>query len=462
MVFAIIIIVLIGVVAFFHYTQGFWSATLSAVCAVFAAALAVGYHENVVNTLLKGQMSDQANAIALIAVFALTYLILRIIFDKAIPGNLRLPVIIDKIGAGIMGFFAAIFSVGVVAVAAQTLPYGPTVGGYARYPMAEDRTASMPIQGKVQYQEIPVSDQLEPDRLAPEDRKSLWVPVDDWVLGLVSHLSDGGSIAGARPLKSVHPNYLDEVFAQRLGIQTGGARVATNAVKPQISIKGLFRSGALPQMDGEPPNMRPTGKPVKVPDPKAGESLLVVRVQFDTGTGDVEKSQRFVRFSMGSIRLVARSQDEGPTNIYPVGTVEAGSTLLANRMDDFLFINEGSAADVAFIVRNDEVFAGKPAEGKSLKMKDGVFVEVKRLAREELGGKDVKEGVTPDKSVAVMRKAAITEGLKKGLAAPSGGTPGTPPAEGAAAPAEGTATPPADAGGAPTPPKRSAKPAGAK
>ena len=111
MVFGIIIIALIGVIAFFHYTQGFWSATLSAVCAVFAAALAVGYHENVVNTLLKGKMADQANAIAIVAVFALTYLILRIIFDKAIPGNLRLPVIVDKIGAGIMGFFAAIFSV---------------------------------------------------------------------------------------------------------------------------------------------------------------------------------------------------------------------------------------------------------------------------------------------------------------------------------------------------------------
>jgi hypothetical protein len=464
MVFAIIIIALVGVIAFFHYTQGFWSATLSAVCAVFAAALAVGYHENVVNSLLKGKMADQANAFALIAVFGLTYLILRIIFDKAIPGNLRLPVIVDKIGAGIMGFFAAIFSVGVVAVAAQTLPYGPTVGGYARYPMAEDRTASIQIAGKQQYQEIPVTDQLEPDRLAPEDRKSLWIPVDDWVLGLVSHLSDGGSIAGARSLTSIHPNYLDEVFAQRLGIQTGGARVATNALKNQISIKGLFRTGALPQMDGEPPNMRPTGKALKAPDPKASESLLVVRVQFDTGTGDVEKSQRFVRFSLGSVRLVARSKDEGPMNIYPVGTVEAGSTLLVNRMDDFLFTNEGSAVDFAFLVRNDDVFAGKPAEGKSLKMKDGVFIEVKRLAREELGGKDVKEGVTPDKSVAVIRKLAITDGLKKGLAVPAGGAPAAPaaPAEGAATPPEGGAAPPADASGAPTPPKRNPRAAGAK
>jgi hypothetical protein len=473
MVFAIIIIALVGVIAFFHYTQGFWSATLSAIVAVFAAALAVGYHENVVNTLLKGKMADQANAIALVAIFGLTYIILRVIFDKAIPGNLRLPVIIDKIGAGVMGFIAAIFSVGVVAVAAQTLPYGVTVGGYSRYPLAEDRTASIHIQGKQQYQEIPVSDQLEADTLAPEDRKSLWIPVDDWVMGLVSHLSDGGSLAGARPLTSVHPNYLDEVYAQRLGIQTGGARVATNAVKEQVSIKGLFRSGPLPQLDAEIPASRVSGKPVKAPDPKTGESLLVVRVQFDPGTGDVEKSQRFVRFSMGSIRLVVPSQDEGTKSIYPVGTVEAGTTLLTNRMDDFIFTNEGSAADVAFVVRNDEVFAngGKPVEGKPLKIADGVFIEVKRLVREELGGKDVKEGITPDKSVAVIRKLAITDALKKGAVTPPGGA-AAQPAEGAATPpgvaagassTEGAApAPPAEAGGARTPPKRNPRAAGAK
>src|SRR5262245_58155635 len=103
MVFAIIIIALIGVIAFFHYTQGFWSATISAIITIFAAALAVGYHENVVNSLLKGQMAEQANAIALVALFGLTYIILRVIADKALPGNLRLPVIIDKIGAGVMG-----------------------------------------------------------------------------------------------------------------------------------------------------------------------------------------------------------------------------------------------------------------------------------------------------------------------------------------------------------------------
>src|SRR5687767_15575014 len=103
MLLSLICLILIGVIAFFHYTQGFWSATLSAFLTILAAALAVSYHEVVVTSLLKGQVADHAHAIALIAIFALSYLILRVMFDMMIPGNIRFPVIADKVGAGAMG-----------------------------------------------------------------------------------------------------------------------------------------------------------------------------------------------------------------------------------------------------------------------------------------------------------------------------------------------------------------------
>ena len=431
MIFAIIIIVLVGVITFFHYTQGMWSATISAVVAVFSAALAIGYHETVVNTLLKGKMADQANAFALVAVFGLSYFILRTLIDKMIPGNLRLPVILDKVGAGAMGFIAAIFSVGVVAVAGQALPFGPEVGGYTRYAMSEERETPIQVQGKQQYQETIVAPQLDAETFEPEAKKGLLLPVDDWVVGLVAHLSDGGSLAGKRKLKDVHPNYLDELFAQRLGIQVGASHVATNAVKKMVEVKGLFRAPpTVPQFDADIPGMRPSSKVVKVPTPKEGEMYLVVRVQFNDGA-DGGKAPEFVRFSTGSVRLVAQSDEEGSKNYYPVGTLEGGTTLLANRLDDFLFTSEGAAADFVFLVRNDEIL-----EGKTMKVKEGVFVEVKRLAREDLSGKTVAPNVTPDKTVAVLRKGAIVEAVKKGAAAPPPAKPDakTPPAGGAEAP----------------------------
>jgi hypothetical protein len=428
MLLATILIILVGVIAFFHYTQGFWSATISAIITILAAVLAVGYHENVVNTLLKGKMSDYANSFALVAIFGLTYLILRTISDKAIPGNLRLPVILDKVGAGIMGFIAGIFAVGVVAVAAQALPFGPEVGGYARYAMTEERTAPIQIPGKTQYQETTIAPQTESNMIDEEaTKKGLMLPVDAWIVGLVSHLSDGGSLSGKNKLKDVHPDYLDELFTQRLGIQPGANHVATNEPKKQVEIAGLFRAPpAIPQGDAELKTSRPDSKEVTYPAPKEGYMYLVVRVKFLDGA-DGEKSPQYVRFSPGSIRLVARSDDEGAKNYYPIGTIENAAMLMTNRIDDFLFIGEGQAADVVFLVRNDEVL-----EGKTSKVKDGVFIEVKRLARESLGGKTVEPVIKPDKSVQVLRKGGVVAAAQKAAAAPAPAEakPDAKPAEG--------------------------------
>ena len=164
---------------------------------------------------------------------------------------------------------------------------------------------------------------------------------------------------------------------------------------------------------------------------------LVARIEFGDGTADGGQSPEYVRFSPGSIRLLARSEEEGSRNYHPIGTIEGGTMLLANRLDDFLFASEGAAVDVAFLVRSDEVL-----EGKTNKVKDGVFLEVKRLAREDLGGKTVAEGVKPDKSVSVLRKAAVVEAMKKaGAPAPAAKPPAKKP-DGDAAAAETPAAPP--------------------
>ena len=127
MIFTIIIIVAVAGIAFFHYVQGFFSAAISAMIAVLSAVLSLGLHESVVESLLGGKAAGMANSMVLMMLFAAIYLGLRIAFDMLVPGNVRLPVILDKVGAGVMGLVAAIFSTGVLAVAAQELPLGPEV-----------------------------------------------------------------------------------------------------------------------------------------------------------------------------------------------------------------------------------------------------------------------------------------------------------------------------------------------
>src|SRR5258706_2472964 len=147
MIFSLFVIVFVGIIAYWHYLQGFFSAAISAILAIIAALVAVGFQEEIVS-MVAGKMNDQANAIALVVLFAITYGLLRVIFDKAIPGNVRFPVLLDRVGAPIMGVIAGLFAVGIVAIAAQTLPFGPSIAGYQRYPINFDKQIIIHQSGK--------------------------------------------------------------------------------------------------------------------------------------------------------------------------------------------------------------------------------------------------------------------------------------------------------------------------
>src|SRR5439155_19770597 len=106
MIFSIIIILLVGGIAYFHYAQGFFGAFFSAAIAAIAAALAVSYHESLALGLLGGKAPEYSGALCLVAIFAVVYIGLRTLFDMAIPGMVRLPVAVDRVGGGAMGLVA--------------------------------------------------------------------------------------------------------------------------------------------------------------------------------------------------------------------------------------------------------------------------------------------------------------------------------------------------------------------
>jgi hypothetical protein len=458
MILSLIIILALAGIAYFHYAQGMFGATISAIIAVTAAALAVGYHENVVNMFLGGAMGDYATAGSLVAIFALIYVVGRVITDMAVPGNIRLPLAIDRVGGALMGIIAAIFTTGIVALAAQALPFGASVGGHSRFAVEGTREVSIFPPGASRSQDMEVYDQLDEDTFQDEKRKKLWVPVDDMVVGFVQKLSDGGSLAGDRTLESVHPNYVDELFATRLGVQIGGKRTAFNGggksaqvsvpdpgvfvvVTPDLTAKGNFLDAELDDLHQ---------RQVVPKKGSAGDVQLVVRVMFNKDAADSDGN---VRLAPAAVRLVANG-----TNYFPAGTLENGQ-LYANKVDDFLFINvKGSdgGADFVFFVPPRDVIAGgfdpkaaaaapkdpKEKDAGAPKVNDGVFVEVKRLARVDLSGRAVLTSVPKSENLSVERKPKLMEQRKKG-AAPGGETPAAPPA--AATPAPAAEAPPADA-----------------
>lgn len=429
--FNIILIVLILLIAFFHYIQGFFSAMISAVIAIVAAVLAVGYHENLVMMLLKGRYGDEAPAMSLVVLFAAIYIVLRLIFDKAVPGNVRFPAVVDKVGGAVMGIIAGLFATGIFALAAQSLPFGATIAYFSRYPVT-DRPVQVNMNNRMF--DAQVFDEVTVDRFGagadPEENaraQSLFPSVDEIVLGLADHLS-GGSLAGLRTLHSIHPDYAQELYASRLGIQPGASHTAINipGVAEWVKVEGVYSLPRVAQTDSELTTIR-TRKLPAILKPAPGQMLLVVRTIFDINATDKDK---IFRFSPGAVRLVANGK-----NYHPIGTLDNANLLFNSRIDDPLFVpitGEDMGADLVFLVDESDVAQGVKDAG--LTIDPGVFIEVKRLAKVDLSGKKIDPTITPSPRVAVLRKGAADkrQAAPGPMPAMPGAMPGMPGAPGAA------------------------------
>ena len=437
MFFSIIIIVFILLVAFIHFVQGFFSATLSAIIAVISAAIAIGFHESVVAAMKPGKMADSANAIILCGLFAGSFFVLRMIFDRAVPGNVRLQSTIDKVGAALMGLIAGLCGAGILAIAAQTMSFGASIFGYSRYATSGREDFSLqPDRNKNAITRL-IYDQMKSDKFEDKDINHMIVPADDFVLGLVGTLSEG-SLSGTSPFNAVHEDYLQEAFGTRVGIEVGARRTATNlGPAAQVTVEGIYlRDKIKAVVDSELPEIR-GGKEKPDPEPANNaprdevklakedlktkdkqQQILIIRTFFDRNATD-EKND-MVRFTPASIRLVGHDAGGKARNYHPIGTMDTwgGGTFWPSRIDDAIFVKVGdkNGADLVFMIDNrEDILEGSapaPAKSKtgpkstaSQAIKQGVFLEVKRLARIDLSAKPAETGALPvDPKVEVTRK----------------------------------------------------------
>jgi hypothetical protein len=250
------------------------------------------------------------------------------------------------------------------------------------------------------------------------------IPADDLLVKTVSHLSDGGSLAGKQPLDKVHPDLLGELFAQRLGVQTGATRVVPKEGVTQVE---LFHTGSLKFIDHEYKEVRkldlkglPTAGGTEL-KPTNKQLLLIVRVTFTRYASD---GDHWVRFSPGSARLVTRAPNGAEGEMmdnYPIGFVDAAKTLYLCKPDDFLLSKDDSGADLAYLIDKASL-VGAGAQGASMKVAEGTFFEFKRLARFDLTGKPISGTyrasptvkVEPKLPTAAQSAAAAAEAEKPG------------------------------------------------
>ncbi|HEX4796760.1 MAG TPA: hypothetical protein VH370_23410 [Humisphaera sp.] len=405
MIFMILCGVLVLAIGFFNYIQGFFSATLAAILTIISGLLAFSLHEWVVESFLKRNANAVSNSMVLLILFGLFYVILRVIFDKSVPAGIVLPAVIDKVGGGIMALVTAAFAVGVFAVAAQEMPFDAAAGGYARYAV-QDRAAVLQRRGRgldaSTFGELVGN---EPGIFDEGDRKSMYV--DDLFIGTVRYVSDG-SLSGSQKLTDVHPDFLKEVFAQRLGMQPDAAHIAIDPLNgpPAMSVASITPLQTLNVADFLPNKVRDAsvhakwsgvmtanGTPITSGGPKVDKNQLMLQFRLVFSESAKDKGTSFIRLSPATIRLLANHKDETgalvPTDYYPWGIIDDKGTVFLNKLDDYLLIDvtggQTHGLDVLFVVDKDG-FLGDSKPGNE-KIAENVFIEYKRMSRESLGSK---------------------------------------------------------------------------
>lgn len=378
MIFAVIVIALIVGVAMYHYVQGFFSAVISAMLAVLALLIAFSYYEPLAESYLISYLPNVCHAISLVLLFSASYLVLRLLVDRVVPGNIRVPVIADKVGAGAFGVFAGLIGAGVFAVAAQMLPFYPSIAGYSRYAVADRELHNVRVKGRVQMQELTAYDEVKDDSLDPARSSGLMIPVDSLVLGIVGRASEG-VFKGTQTFATRHPDLLTELFTQRLGVPYGFQRVAYS-----IKADDAFHATTVfaydnrqynKPLDYERKDIR-EDRGIAIPQFPEDYTLIVVRAiaKPDRETGSVN-------FSPANVRLVVAGEQT-----FPIGVLQKEDHILLARVDDPLFMSAGKPVDYVFAVRRPSLIV----EDKVAKMPANSFIEYKRAARSDLSGKVIE------------------------------------------------------------------------
>jgi len=214
MVLIIVSILLVLGIAYFQSTQGLFNALIMAILSALCAAIAMGWYEPMAVALLYDKHMAYAEALCLVALFVVPLVVLRVLFDALIRGNVVFHAWVDRIGGGAAGLIVGMICVGIFMLAAQMLPWGPSLLGYK--PFKEDLSRNQ--------------------RLHP------FCP-DEFVVGFGEAVSRG-ALSGSVDFRRSHDNLLRELYCARYRLKkTGEVRVGRRTKKTVTDRMGRVDAG---------------------------------------------------------------------------------------------------------------------------------------------------------------------------------------------------------------------------
>lgn len=410
--FSLFAVVLILAMTFYQGLLGAFSAAINCVLTILAAALAFGLYEDVYFNYLIDRQPDEGRAIALMAIFIVSLLVMRIIVDLVIKDNMKLPVYVDRGVGGAIGFITAMITIGTFCVGVQLLPFPYQWLGFSRYALYNaDDGSSLALK--------PSNDkETEEDVLCKVDvrklkfvRNSLWLSPDAFAAGLASQLSANALTGGGPSLGQVNPDFLGDIWWTRFTTKGQKTTVAHKPDAIQVETCWALADDELLVLVQDKDDkakqklVEPGDADTKLP---SGSRWLAVRVKL---TNDATDDGGSCRFNTGQVRLVTNGKG-GRTKSYHLVGINVPAEMLktspAKAKDLYYRLSTGETVacpagriDFVFEVPEDE---------------DPWFVEFRSNARAKVpaAAKEAPDALTAPAKKDSGKKTDKTDGKKTG------------------------------------------------
>lgn len=218
----LLVIGIVGGLAYLWVTRGFFSSLINLVCVIAAGAMAFAFWEPISLFLLEkapargfaGFLQQSSWGLGLALPFGISLAIFRAILDKTLPSNTVLEPPADFAGGGICGIGSGLITAGMVVLSIGMLRVDRNFMGYSRL----DQTG-----GNI------------------HSATKLWIPVDDLVASLYGR-SSTGVFATSEPLAAYYPNIAD--VPEMLRSSEGGGKAMNVMLPASASVIRRYRVGA--------------------------------------------------------------------------------------------------------------------------------------------------------------------------------------------------------------------------
>ena len=295
MILNLLLIALILAVAVFWSTQGLFSAFLHLVTTVVAGAVAFALWEPLTQGLLLDAVPSWAWTAGLLLPFGLTLIVLRLVSNKVVGGNLKLPGLADQALGGVVGAVSGVITVGVCLIGFGFLPLGAGLLGYQPLEVKADGTLGTPVNDEV--------------------TTALWVPADAAAAGLYSLASTRG-FASSRPLALLRPGLAEAPARFRLGrLFDENASLVANPSTVRVEAVRVFD-------DALPPEVPPAIEAfvTERAGTRAGDRLVLVTTAWEAVKDTATYDGGVLRLPPPQTLLLATPDAGGPAEPHlPVG-----------------------------------------------------------------------------------------------------------------------------------------------